>query len=79
MGQQYNQTFDLKLGNLVQTGNCAYISHDGNTGDIAVNSPANGDIVALNTGKKPLHTKVFPKPSKTIKSKGHLCGGAIPC
>jgi hypothetical protein len=44
----YNDNFEVKQGNLIQTGNCAYIKHDGRTGLAKLNEPADGDIRAVN-------------------------------
>jgi hypothetical protein len=44
----FNDTFKVKQGNLITTGNCAYIEHDGSTGKVRLNQPADGDITALN-------------------------------
>jgi hypothetical protein len=45
-GKSYNDTFEVKQGNLIDTGNCAYIKHSGNTGKVTLNDPADGDVVA---------------------------------
>jgi hypothetical protein len=48
----YHDTFEVKQGNLITTGNCAYIKHDGRTGLARLNQPADGDITALNGDEK---------------------------
>jgi hypothetical protein len=48
----YHDDFEVKQGNLITTGNCAYIKHDGRTGLARLNQPADGDITALNGDAK---------------------------
>jgi hypothetical protein len=47
----FNDSFTVKQGDLVRTGNCAYIEHSGSTGIVRLNSPADGDITPLNMDK----------------------------
>jgi hypothetical protein len=44
----YHDDFEVKQGNVIETGNCAYIKHDGRTGLAKLNDGANGDITFLN-------------------------------
>jgi hypothetical protein len=47
-GNAYHDDFEVKQGNVIETGNCAYIKHDGRTGLAKLNDGANGDITFLN-------------------------------